>query len=77
MRRRTVTIAMVVLGLGLMVLSYFGLAAPWGATSVDNSDPRMDFAGLIFIVGVLVTFSAALVYELLPDRHDEVPRRRD
>ncbi len=75
--RRTLTILMVVAGLALMAISYFGLAAPWGASSVDNADPRMDFAGLVFIVGVLLTFSAALVYELLPDRPDDVPHRVD
>lgn len=74
--RRGLTIGMVVVGLGLMVLSYFGLAAPWGASSVDNSDPRLDFAGFFFIVGVLLTFSAAVVYELLPDRDESSSRRR-
>lgn len=73
--RRTITIVMVVAGLGLMALSYFGLAAPWGASSVDNADPRVDFAGLIFIVGVLLTFSAALVYELMSDRREKATRR--
>ncbi len=74
--RRGLTIGMVVVGLGLMVLSYFGLAAPWGASSVDNADPRLDFAGFFFIVGVLLTFSAAVVYELLPDRDESSSRRR-
>ena len=73
--RKRVTIAMVVVGVALMAVSYFGLAAPWGASSVENSDPRVDFAGLFFVVGVLLTFSAALVYELLPERRDELSRR--
>ena len=70
--RRTLTILMVGAGLALMAISYFGLAAPWGASSVDNADPRMDFAGLVFIVGVLLTFSAALVYELMPEIRPEI-----
>lgn len=66
--RRRLTLGMVVAGLALMALSYFGLTAPWGSSNVDHADPRMDFAALVFIVGVVLTFSAAIVYELLPDR---------
>jgi len=65
--RRTITGAMIGLGLILMVIGYFG-AAPWGADSVANSDPRFGFAPTVFVLGVIVSFSAALVYELLPDR---------
>jgi hypothetical protein len=65
--RRTLTGAMIGIGLILMVIGYFG-AAPWGAESVANSDPRFGFAPALFVLGVIVAFSAALVYELLPDR---------
>lgn len=65
--RRTVTLTMVVVGLVLMAVSYFAFAAPWGASGVDNSDPRVPFAGLFFTVGVLLTFSAAVVYEVMKD----------
>ena len=34
-------------------------------------------AGLVFIVGVVLPFSAAIVYKLLPDRPDDVPHRVD
>ena len=68
--RRALTIGMIVLGIALMAVSYLGLTAPWGAESVSNSDPRLPFAPLVFVVGVMLVFGSALVYELLPDRFD-------
>jgi uncharacterized BrkB/YihY/UPF0761 family membrane protein len=65
--RSRVAIAMIVFGIVLMVLGY-SLSAPWGATGVADSNPSIDFAPTIFVLGVIMTFSAALVYELLPDR---------
>ena len=65
--RRVLTTAMIVVGVLLMALSYLGLTAPWGADSVSNSDPRIPFAPLLFVVGVMLAFGSALVYELLPD----------
>jgi drug/metabolite transporter (DMT)-like permease len=69
--RKALTIAMIVVGIALMVVSYFGLAAPWGAESVANSQPRMQFGPLVFVIGVMLTFGSALVYEMLPDRDKE------
>ncbi len=66
--RRTLTIGMIVVGIALMVISYFGLSAPWGAEAVDNSNPRMPFAPLLFILGLMFAFGSAAVYEILPDR---------
>lgn len=66
--RRTWTLLSVAIGLTLMIVSYFGLAAPWGADTVANSNPRVEFAPLLFVLGVMAVFGAALVYELLPDR---------
>lgn len=66
--RRTLTVAMIVGGLALMVVSYFALAAPWGAESVANSNPRLPFAPLVFVGGIMLVFGSAVVYELLPDR---------
>jgi hypothetical protein len=57
-----------VAGLALMSVSYFLLAAPWGAGGVRNSEPRLQFAPAIFVLGVMLVFGAALLYELLPDR---------
>lgn len=69
--RRLWTWALIVVGVALMAISYFFLAAPWGEDTVANSDPRLEFAPLLFVVGVILAFSAAVVYELLPDRPDD------
>ena len=71
MRRTVITWLSVAVGIALMAASYFLLAAPWGAESVDNSNPRLDFAPLLFVLGVMLVFGAALLYELLPDRRRE------
>jgi len=68
--RRTITRGMIVGGLILMVVGYFG-SAPWGADAVRNSDPGFAFAPAIFVLGVILAFSSALVYELMPDRRDK------
>lgn len=67
--RRTITTVTIVIGVALMLLGYF-LAAPWGADTVANSDPRMPFAPAIFVLGVVTVFSSVLVYELIPNRYD-------
>ncbi len=66
--RKGLTIGMIVVGIALMVISYLGLTAPWGAEGVSNSEPRMQFAPLVFVLGVMLAFGSALVYEMLPDR---------
>ncbi len=66
--RRGLTVGMIVVGIALMVISYFGLAAPWGVESVANSEPRMQFAPLVYILGVMMALGSALVYTMLPDR---------
>ncbi len=66
--RRLLTVGMIVGGLVLMILSYFFLAAPWGAETVANSNPRVPFAPGLFVLGVMLVFGSAVVYELLPDR---------
>jgi hypothetical protein len=70
--RTVVAIGMAALGLILMAVSFFYLAAPWGfpPSSVEYSDPRVPFAPTIFIVGVFLVFLAAVVYELIPERAD-------
>jgi Kef-type K+ transport system membrane component KefB len=67
--RKTITLAMIIVGVGLMLLGYF-LAAPWGADTVANSDPRLPFSPAIFVLGVITVFSSALVYELIPNRYE-------
>jgi steroid 5-alpha reductase family enzyme len=67
--RAFLTILMIVLGFALQAVSYFFLAAPLGIpTSPAFSEPRLPFAPLIFIVGVMLVFLAAVVYELIPDK---------
>lgn len=56
-----------VIGLVLTVLGYL-LAAPLGAPSGPNTaDPRMPFAPLVFVIGVILIFSSAIVYEVVRD----------
>jgi uncharacterized BrkB/YihY/UPF0761 family membrane protein len=68
--RRILTVLLVVLGLGLMVVSYFS-SAPWGASTVADSDPAFVGAPTLFIIGIVSILAAALVYELLPARDDD------
>lgn len=69
MRVRTVlTILMIIGGFALQAVSYFLLAAPLGIpTSPAFSNPRLPFAPTLFILGVMLVFLAAVVYELLPE----------
>ena len=65
--RRTITVSLVVVGLLLMLIGYLA-AAPWGASSVADSDPRMMGAPLLFFLGIVSVITAAVLYEVLPDR---------
>lgn len=66
--RTTAAVLVLLAGLALAFVSYFVLAAPWGfpPDSVDHSNPRVPFAPTIFVVGVMLVFIAAIVYELWP-----------
>ena len=69
--RQTVTFLVLIVGVALAVVSYFLLAAPLGHPSSEwYSNPRLPFAPLLFIIGVMVVFASAVVYELLPDRYE-------
>jgi Ni/Fe-hydrogenase subunit HybB-like protein len=60
---------MVIGGFALQGIAYFFLAAPLGVpTSPAYADPRVPFAPLIFIFGVMLVFMAAVVYEVLPEK---------
>ena len=64
--RQALTISVLGAGLILAVAGFF-LAAPIGPTRApDISDPRVIFAPGIFLVGVVLAFGSAIVYELLP-----------
>jgi len=69
--RPIIVVAMIVVGFALQAVTFLFLAAPLGTpTDVRFSEPRLPFAPVLFILGVVIVFSAALVYELLPDRED-------
>lgn len=70
--RRRVTLTMIVAGFALQAVAYFLLGARLGIPSSPAfSNPRVHYAPLVFIVGVVYVFVAAIVYELLPDRGDD------
>ena len=65
--RRPITIGLVVLGFVLMLIGFFA-SAPWGSSSVADSDPAIVGAPMLFILGVVSVVAAAVLYELLPDQ---------
>lgn len=70
--RRVVTLTWIVAGLALAGVAYFLLGARIGTpTSPAFSNPRVPFAPLVFIAGVVLVFLAAVIYELLPDREED------
>jgi len=67
--RAVVAISMLIAGFLLQAVTYFLLAAPLGTpASPVFSNPRVPFAGGLFIIGVMLVFMAAVVYELIPER---------
>ena len=68
--RRILTFLFILIGLGLMVVGYMS-SAPWGSSSVADSDPAFLGAPSVFIAGIITVLAAALVYELLPARDDD------
>jgi hypothetical protein len=55
-------------GLTLALIGFF-LSAPIGApTSPSISNPRVEFAPLMFVAGVILIFASAIVYEVGGDR---------
>ena len=74
MKRNVLAVAMVVIGFAIQFIAYFFLAAPLGIpTSPVYSNPRLPFAPAIFILGVMIVFLAAVVYELLPEEDGREP----
>jgi hypothetical protein len=70
--RTRIVFTWLVAGFFLQAGAYFGLAARIGIPqSPAFSSPRVPFAGLVFIVGVMMVFLAAVIYELLPDRESD------
>ncbi len=70
--RKLLVWIMVIGGFALQTVSYFFWAAPLGIpTSEIYSNPRVPFAPLYFIIGVILVFLSAVVYELLPDKDNK------
>lgn len=70
--RRALTLLMIVGGFVLQAWSYLSLAAPLGIPVNEAfSNPRVPFAAGLFILGVMLVFLAAVLYELLPERWGE------
>lgn len=63
-RRGVITVGMIVVGLALMVFAFFAGAAPWCATGVECSNPRLEWSPAIFVLGVILAFSSAIYYEV-------------
>ena len=68
--RRIVTLFLILTGLVLMIVGYLN-SAPWGASSVGDSNPVFAGAPTLFILGIVVILSAPIFYELLPSRDDD------
>lgn len=63
-------IAMVVLGLALVIIAFFFFGAPWGMPPMgpEYSNPRVPFSPIFVIMGLLLAFLAAVVYEVMPEK---------
>ena len=66
--RISLTLLTFVVGAALALISYFLLAAPLGiASNVESSEPKVQFAPLLFVIGISIAVLSAVVYEVLPD----------
>lgn len=65
--RKRMTVGLVSVGLLLMVVGFLG-AAPWGASSVSDSNPAIVGAPLLFLLGIASIVAAVVVYEILPNK---------
>ena len=68
--RKRIFISTLMVGIALAVAG-FSLAAPLGPT-VDPmySEPRVQFAPLMFVIGIITALLSPVVYELLPDKRE-------
>ncbi len=72
MRSRTLFFLLALLSGMILAVLGIALSAPVGSpTHPGLSNPRMDFAPLIFVLGITLMFGSAVVYELVPDKWDE------
>lgn len=60
---------LVIGGFVVQTVAYFFLSAPLGIPVNESfSNPRVEFAPTLFIIGVMVVFIAAILYEVLPEK---------
>lgn len=65
--RKTMFWLTLLAGLALAIIGFM-LAAPIGPVADPaTSQPGVPFAPTIFVLGILLLFSSAAVYELMPD----------
>ena len=70
--RGLLTILTLLAGLVLAIVSYLFMAAPLGIADDESfSNPRVDFAATIFVIGVALVFMSAIVYEVLPESESD------
>lgn len=73
--RKPAFLLTLVVGIALAGAGFF-LSAPWGPTSDPiYSDPRLPFAPLVFVAGVITIVLAPVVYELIPDKAEGKKKR--
>ena len=69
--RKNMFILTLLVGLALAVIGFL-MSAPVGPTlSPVVSNPRLPFAPTLFILGIVVVFASAVVYELVPDKKEK------
>lgn len=69
-RRTALFVSTLLVGLILAALGV-ALSAPIGPTSSPvYSNPRVDFAPAMFVLGITLMFGSAVVYEIVPDEWD-------
>ncbi len=69
--RKRMFILTLMAGVVLAVIG-FSLVAPLGPTAHPMySEPRVRFAPLIFVAGIITTFLSPVVYELFPDKREK------
>ncbi len=69
MNTRTLFFVLTLLAGVVLAILGVALSAPIGATtSPVISNPRVEFAPLMFVAGVTLMFGSAVVYELVGDR---------
>ncbi len=69
-RRGAVTIGMILLGLVLMVAAYFFGAAPWCASGIECSNPRLEWSPAVFVLGMILAFSSAIYYAVAKEKQE-------